>query len=196
VTRVAVAEAWSQDYAERVDERTLEMARLAIEGGLPYSEIGQRFGVSRQRVQQLLKPLDLMPGNERRHARYLAELARARQRIEEGSTLDIESERLGITKDWLRKAFIKQGFSPVRIEPPPPPAHGSFARYSSKHFKCRCPECRAANRARYYERKAKGPSMHGTISAYKNYGCRCPECDQAARLERRRIRADKRKGEE
>lgn len=42
---------------EQREELALKMLRLHGEEGLTYAQIGKRFGVSRQRVQQLIKLL-------------------------------------------------------------------------------------------------------------------------------------------
>ena len=41
--------------------KVVEMAKMYIDGGLSYAEIGKRFGYTRSRVHQLLKQFELCP---------------------------------------------------------------------------------------------------------------------------------------
>ena len=57
-----------------------------------------------------------------------------------------------------------------------PAAHGTYSRYN--HQRCRCDECRAANREyhRKFDRKAgKTALRHGSLDAHRR-GCRCDLC--------------------
>ena len=62
--------------------------------------------------------------------------------------------------------------------------HGTSSRYDAG---CRCVACRAANTARYHEKTelrhhalANAEVSHGSASTYRNWGCRCEPCHQAA----------------
>jgi len=62
--------------------------------------------------------------------------------------------------------------------------HGASSRYDAG---CRCAACRAANTARYHESTelrrralASATVTHGSASTYRNWGCRCEPCHQAA----------------
>lgn len=71
-------------------------------------------------------------------------------------------------------------------------AHGTTNGYVNR--KCRCPDCREANRlecrSRWARRKADRVNIggrlvsplsyvHGTANGYGNHSCRCPECTAA-----------------
>lgn len=66
--------------------------------------------------------------------------------------------------------------------------------------KCRCDECREANRIRVARRrnerraepKAPDDPRHGKSTFYSNHGCRCEKCTAAWSAECKRY-ADKRK---
>ncbi len=65
--------------------------------------------------------------------------------------------------------------------------HGT--RYTYVARKCRCEECREANRAYQRERHnhppAIPPNLHGTQNAYIQLHCRCQACRDAAATKRR-----------
>jgi hypothetical protein len=66
------------------------------------------------------------------------------------------------------------------------PRHGTPGGYTN--HRCRCPECREAQR-RYvvedYRPRIREPGLpddderHGTYNAYSNYRCRCEQCRAA-----------------
>lgn len=177
MTRVILARSWFEDYRERVPERVLEMARLHVNECMTYSEIGERYGLTRQRVGQLLGPLGLAhPTIPRRDK---DELHKAAKRVESGrSTLAREAERLGYaTPDSLRTALWKIGLkphAPIRLG-----KHGTVTRYRQG---CTCKRCRKANadyaRARYQEARST------------------PSGKEAARVKARTKRAEKRRRKE
>lgn len=178
MTRVAAANAWLDEYRERVPERVLEMARLHVEECLSYAQIGERYGISRQRVGQLLTPLDLAhPEVQRRDEEGLRKAAR---RIEQRrSTLAVEAEKLGYSSgDSLRTALWRIG---LKVHEPPPamPKHGTVARYRRG---CQCTRCRRANadyaRERYQEARSTA------------------EAREQARVKARAKRAEKRRRKE
>ena len=194
MTRVEVANAWLDE--QRLDDRTLAMARAYVEHGLTYAQIGEDFGVSRQRVGQLLGPLGLAneQGPLKKAARVQA-LREAYDRIMEGtSTLTEEAARLDYKSNRsLRTALYDLGLRIVldREEPP----HGTMARYRSHIYACRCEECRRANRDRQAALKGTEPPQHGH-SGYINYECRCQVCKEANRLYVRTKKAAQRQRKE
>lgn len=176
-----------------MSERTQAMARAYVEEGLTYEQIAQQHGVSRQRVGQLLGPLSLAPAyGPSRKATRVQRLRAAFERVKAGeTTLDEEAKELGYKNGHtLRHALYKIGlrFTHDYGEPP----HGTYARYRSRRFRCRCAECRWANRERMRGMLGQEPPEHGTYSAYINFGCRCRDCKEANRLYLRAQKAAKR----
>lgn len=176
-----------------MNERTQAMARAYIEEGLTYEQIAERYGVSRQRVGQLIGRLGVSGTKAR--ASMLAREQRLRAShatIMAGeSTLEEEAARLGFKHAHsLRSALYRLGLRVV-IEQPVP-EHGTLARYLSHRYRCRCEDCRRANRERMAELKGREPPQHGTYSGYLNYECRCRDCKEAARVHMRAKRAAKR----
>jgi hypothetical protein len=174
-------------------ERNAEIARLYTEEGLDISEIAGRYGLTKQRVWQVLAPLEpeVHRGRRKREERH-AVLREAHARIVAGeSNTAAEAERIGITREHLRDEFHSLG---LYIRNKSVPKHGTFGRYDDHG--CRCWRCRRAAREHRHANYERGPSEHGTASAYKNYGCRCPLCSEANRLHERARKADKRRAKE
>jgi hypothetical protein len=193
---LALAETWLEDYQRRVPERTLEMARLYVEQGQSYSQIGEQFGLTRQRVGQLLGPLGLQQYRRQAAIERVQLLRDAYSRIIAGkSTLNEEASKLGYKNARsLRSALYELDLRVVVGYEEPP--HGTVARYRSRRYQCRCDECRRANRDRGRELKGKEPPHHGTYSGYINYECRCQACKEAHRLTIRGRRVAKRRRKE
>ena len=191
-----VIDAWLEDYQRRVPERTLEMARLYVEEGLSYAQIGEQFGLTKQRVGQLLGPLGLQSFRHQAAIARIQLLRDAYSRIISGrSTLEEEAPKLGYKNARsLRSALYDLDMRVVLGYEVPP--HGSVARYRSRRYACRCDDCRRANREKGNELKGREPPRHGTYSAYVNYECRCQECKEAYRLAVRAKRAAKRRRKE
>jgi len=168
------------------------MAKMYADG-YSLSEIARNFGTTRQRVHQLIRgTYDRPHYGQLRRERYESSIRAAHARIlEEVSDLATEAEQLGIKPNSLRVAFHNKGLT--LPGPPPAPEHGTPYRYKTG---CRCAECKAAVREYRNRLIAKGPKVHGTVSAYRNYACRCDECraagsvanriDREKRLQRRR----------
>jgi hypothetical protein len=180
-----------------IDERVQSMARAYVERGLSYAQIGEEYGLSRQRVGQLLGPLGLARDREQgskiiREQRLRAVHARV---IGGEVTLERAAADLGYASgESLRSAFYDLGMTVVLdVEPPP---HGTASRYRSRRYACRCDECRRANREKCAELRGQEPPQHGTYSGYVNYGCRCKACKEANRLTVRARRAAKRQRKE
>lgn len=178
------------------DDRIEQMSRAYVEEGLSYGQIGERFGITRQRVGQLLGPLGLArdPG----HAKIAREqkLRASYARLEAGgTTLAEEAEALGYgSGESLRSAFYELG---LRFKQEKAiPEHGTLARYRSRRHPCSCEECRRANREHQDRLRGEEPPNHGTYSGYINYGCRCKACKEAHRVTVRMRRAEKRRRKE
>lgn len=175
-------------------DRQQEMARLYSEEHLTYAEIADRFGVTKQRVGQVLGPLSLSKGEaQRRLVMRHQELRDAHARITEGVySASQEAEKLGYGKvEYMKEAMRKLG---LKFPPRPRPAkHGEHLRYKRG---CRCAKCTKANRE--YARSLKGtePPAHGTESAYINYGCRCTPCTRARSAAERARKALRRQRKE
>ena len=81
----------------------------------------------------------------------------------------------------------------ARHTPPgEPPAHGTVSRY--RYHKCRCDDCRRANRLQKRRERHNGEdgpehgmktAQHGTRSKYVSGGCRCGLCKEANRIYQR-----------
>lgn len=166
-----------------MSDRIQQMIRLYMEDGLSYTEIGERFKLSRQRVHQLIgKHVD-----SARPARALTatvqELAASHARVMRNeTTLAQEAQRLGYASESsLRGVMARNGLlfagRPKRERDFAP--HGTAKRYRQE---CRCDECRAANTKYNAALRETGEAPnHGTESGYRNYGCRCVPCSEAAR---------------
>ena len=175
------------------DERIAQMARAYVEEGLSYEQIGERFGITRQRVGQLLGPLGLARDRGvakiQREQRLRASFARLEAG---GTTLSEEAENLGYgSGESLRSAFYELGLRFVREKSIPP--HGTITRYRSRTHGCSCDECRRANTEHQNRLRGEEPPNHGTYSGYINYGCRCKACKEANRVTVRMRKAAKRR---
>lgn len=178
-------------------ERTEKMARLYVEEGLSYAQIGEEYGLTKQRVGQLLQPLGLAQ-NRGRGSQVAREqrLRGAHARVMAGEvTLERAAAELGYgSGDSLRSVLHRLGLH-VAIQKPIPP-HGTLARYRTRRAPCRCVECRRANREKLMELNGQEPPHHGTYSGYVNYACRCQACKEAYRTTIRARKAAKRRRKE
>lgn len=192
---LALAEAWLEDYQQRVPERTLEMARLYVEQGMSYSQIAEQFDLTKQRVGQLLGPLGLQQYRRQAAIERVQLLRDAYSRIvAQRSTLKEEAEKLGYKNARSLRAALYDLDMRVVLGYETPP-HGTVARYRSRRWACRCVECRRANREKCNELKGKEPPRHG-YSGYVNYECRCQVCKEEYRLAVRAQRSAKRRRKE
>ena len=178
------------------NERTERMARAYVEDGLSYTQIAEEFGLTKQRVGQLLGPLGLARDHgQRSRAMREQALRAAHGRIMAGrSTLEEEAGELGYNSAGsLRSVLYRMGLRVVheRLEP----AHGTVARYRRRNDPCRCDECRRANREKLRELQGQEPPHHG-YSGYINYGCRCQVCSEEHRTTIRARRVTKRRKKE
>ena len=177
-----------------MDDRVQQMARAYVEQGLSYSQIAAEYGLTRQRVGQLLGPLGLARDREQwsKIAREQKLRAVHRQIMAGEITLDRAAADLGYASGGsLRGALSDLG---MRVNfTLDEPAHGTASRYRSRRFACRCEECRRAHREKCAELKGREPPSHGSYSAYINYGCRCQACKEAHRVALRNRKAAKRR---
>lgn len=170
-------------------ERCARMRRMYYQEGLSMSEIGEHFGVTRQRVHQIIGSAggEAHYGQAKKDGR-VNRLESAYSRILAGNSVREEAEKLGMRTESLKTALKKHGTPlPAHVAP----EHGTHYRYAHG---CRCDECKQAEREERRKRKERGPKIHGTTSAYINYACRCDECKKAGSINNRerRIRRIKR----
>lgn len=180
------------------DDRVNAMARAYVEQGLSYSQIAEEYGLSRQRVGQLLGPLGLAQerGPREKVARE-QKLRAAHARIEAGeTTLKQEADALGYASTESMRSVLYNLDLRITDKRPEPP-HGTISRYRRRVDPCRCEECRRANREYVASLKHRGgePPSHG-YSGYVNYGCRCQICTTANRVQCRAQRAARRREKE
>lgn len=180
------------------DDRTQAMARAYVERGLSYAQIGEEYGLTKQRVGQILAPLGLGQ-NRVRVSKVVREqnLRAAYEKIAAGElTLEEAALQLGYKNGHVLRNALYDIDLRVHVLNYEEPEHGTYARYRSRRYRCRCVECRQANaarsRARSRARSGLEPPQHGTPSAYKNYGCHCQICKEANRLHVRSKKAAKR----
>lgn len=176
------------DTMIELDERAPEMAALYTDERLTFKEIGERYGLTKQRVHQILAPLNLERHHgQRKRDERVDRLTEAYERIVAGDSTTVEeADRLG----YASAAILRGAFSDLGFKRPPqdPPPHGTTARYTSRSHPCRCDLCLEAMREKARARHKRGPEEHGTMSGYKNFGCRCPACSEANREYERELR--------
>lgn len=186
---LAIAEAYADTYKEP-SARAVEMG-LLYSRGLTTQEIADQYGISRQRVHQLIKPFGL-PGHygKRKQDERVRRLTQACARIRSGeSTSAEEAERLGYANAATLRGTLNELGLRLRDDWKPG-AHGTVLRYRQG---CKCDECRRAHRELMNEVRAKHViTEHGLATNYVNYGCRCTECKEAVRLQRRAAKARRR----
>jgi hypothetical protein len=135
--------------------------------GDPLRKIGERHGVSPQRVLQLMRAFGA---------------CRVPEPPRQCSVCGAPAQTRGLCGSHYRR-LRKYGdpeFVPrrgVNAE------HGTSRRYDAG---CRCAACRAANTVRHREIRerrrralATATVTHGSASTYRNGGCRCEACHEA-----------------
>jgi predicted transcriptional regulator len=138
-----------------------EAQRLRAEG-LLQREIANRFSVSLTAVNTWLSDPDLSKQRARRK-RYRGTCEDC-GRSTDGSNGKAKAPKL---------CAVCYG---ARCEP----EHGTLSRYTSRKWRCRCDDCREANRLYVRSLQGKPPPRHGN-SGYVNYGCRCVVCTKGNR---------------
>lgn len=178
------------------DPRQPEMQALYDEG-YTLQQVAEHYGVSRQRIGQILGPQRKNAHNGgRRRAAVLEERRPAFARIIAGeSTLEQEAERFGITRGYLRGYLDANGMH-IPTQYDLAPKHGTRYRYNRG---CHCRRCTKAMRDSQRSLRDREPPNHGR-SGYTNYACRCDICraagSQANRENReRRLRRQEENGE-
>lgn len=156
--------------------------------GYSLAEVGSVFGLTRQRVHQIIQPHMEDPhfGVNKRRA-YGDRVTQSFARIISGETTTAEeAKEIGVKTDSLRRAFVRKGLRLPRKEHP---LHGTRYRYAQG---CRCDDCKRV--VSEYQRSFRGrePAVHGTFSSYTNYACRCDLC-KAAGSKANKEYAEKRK---
>jgi Sigma-70, region 4 len=165
-----------------MNERSQRMADMYAQG-YTLREVGDAFGVTGERVRQLIKGSYGKPHRGRRkQEERVRKLQAAHARIlAKETTLQEEAVDLGLAPDSLAGAFYELGlkFAPAS------PLHGTPYRYGRG---CRCEKCSKAVRQQRLRRYQQEPPQHGTESAYSNWGCRCDPCRAAGSKANRRHR--------
>lgn len=149
---------------ERADQTERNAAIVvAYVGGTPSADLARRFGVSRERVRQvLLKSGCVLPGE--------------RKCSVEGCAIAPRYPRLACAS---HSKTSKEPRVLVRNQ------HGTFESYQRRG--CHCALCRDAARARADDQRQKRWRMRETnpervphgYSGYINWGCRCDVCFEA-----------------
>ena len=158
---------------QQIVERYLE--------GFSLTEVGEEFGITRERVRQILltKGITQRHGGTKRREAHETQIQAAYQQVLEGKSAKDVAEIFGLTPESLRDNLRRRGL-PI---PKPEPRHGT--RYYYMKYECRCELCKEAVRAHTASLKGQEPPQHGTHSAYHNYACRCAPCKAAGRDLRR-----------
>lgn len=171
-------------------DRTAYMQGLA-RCGMAYVDIGHLFGLTRERVRQLVgntthyhhpeahDPLRIM---RRIRERDCTTFPAAWWDTIEGLGLRTAVERL--VRLRRRRDNRARWGRPEYAAP-----HGTGTRY--QYHGCRCDECRAWNREHMRrfiaKRRNTTPPAHN-YTGYQLYGCRCPTCKEAYRVTQKRGR--------
>src|ERR1019366_787926 len=136
--------------------------------GKPLQKIGERHGVSHQRVRHLMLACGACRGPE----------PPRRCSVCPGP---VEAHDLCRFHYSRLRTYGDPEFVPRRGVNAD---HGTSSRYWAG---CRCAACRAANAALHHEGRerrrralATATVTHGSASTYRNWGCRCEPCHQAA----------------
>jgi DNA-binding CsgD family transcriptional regulator len=164
--------------------RANQMAEL-IAQGLTLAQVGEKFGVSRERVRQIV-------GSPFNYRGTRAEQAAAAIEAKKGIIDALRAERKSLDEigalTGISANYLKGG--EFAAKPPAPLLHGTQRGYNRG---CRCSECTAAStqRMRDYVTRKKADGFagldHGSYSTY-GIGCRCKLCREANREAQTKIR--------
>ena len=174
------------------DPRQPAMQALYDEG-YTFEQIGEQYGVSRQRIGQIIGPQreNAHNGGRRKAALLKVRKAAFDRIMAEKSTLKKEAEKFGVTEKHLRHYLDENGMH-VPSQFDRAPKHGTVYRYQQG---CKCNLCRQASRDQRARMRSKAePPTHG-LSGYTNYGCMCDVC-RAAGSQNNRDQAEKRRRRE
>lgn len=165
--------------SRRNPERDAEIVTL-YQSGLALAAVGARFGLTRERIRQILNVAGVSERHRGSSARRMALEAFAYAESE-GLSIGGAARRYGLSADALGNQWRRLGLKlPARVV-----AH---SRYRYLRYGCRCDVCKEAVREHSRSLKTRGPPHHGTASGYRNYGCRCDLCRQAGSEDNRRQR--------
>jgi hypothetical protein len=154
-----------------------------ISKGETLAAVGKDYGVTRQRIEQIVKRAGIKVGIRR--SPVLDAMAKEYQA---GESLDTIAARHGYDYADARMALKHRGI----VVPPKPQyrkyfstPHGTY--YGYQGYGCRCDLCMDAARANYkkgqIDRMSRvntlPPEKHGNASTYLNWGCRCEPCRKA-----------------
>ena len=162
-SNIAVVPVAFADDVPKVDPRVDEMNSLRLQG-LTLQQIGERFGLTRERVRQLTTVSS-------------DEVRRLKRAEKEKTLLAGACSACGVDGVHINKMFCDVCDEKRK--------HHNGTRYNSG---CRCDDCRAshAERAsrlrvrRHAALEAKQIEVeHGKASTYNNWGCRCDPCTTA-----------------
>lgn len=183
--------------------------------GLTYAQIAAEGGVSRQRVQQLLRGRHHNgdTGGTCKNCGLVAETGMHTHHVdweypEITHTLCVSchtKETMGPSRRPLCQTcgmglgYSNKGSFCKAHTSLPPIKHGTVHGFQGR--KCRCTPCMDAYREYWQANRAamklKPPPIHGTHSSYSNYGCRCQLCTEAGTAKNKeylkRIPLDQRK---
>jgi len=143
---------------QRNYEREADMLRRYAQGET-MQEIGDDFGLSRERVRQILKRLNVT-ADDMRERRYRMATALYKG----GLTATEAAKRAGVHPALFRGRLVAAGQR--RPRPPRVPKHGTVYEYQRG---CRCEPCTRANADRTYEYQHR---KHPEMKRYGRYGPR------------------------
>src|SRR3990172_3962930 len=156
-----------------MSKRNDEIVTRYIDDGFSLQDVGKEFGITRERVRQILAHAGITERHQGIHNKLERKSTTqdAYARITEGLiTVVEEAERIGIKTTSLYARFHRYQLPSLKKEA----EHGTCYYY--RNYRCRCDNCRAAIRAYSQKLKTKEAPHHGTLSGYHNYGCRCDVC--------------------
>jgi hypothetical protein len=156
-------------------------------------EMSRRTGIKYTTIRGAYKHLGISSAATR-EAKLLREQTELMLRIrplycEEGMGRREIAAELGVSMGTVQN--ICEKFELVKGRKP---RHGTAVEYD--YWKCRCVECREANRLRCYAIRdnlkgrveSGGDVPHGTMTGYWNWECRCDECRAVgSRVNRERV---------
>lgn len=170
------------------ESRRAEMVKM-LAAGATLATVAQRYGVSRERVRQIVSAV-MVSGRERQAIRSADMALSYLEAIEAAMTADLTLDTFkgacrvtGLARlkvymclaahDPEGLANLTDMFAQRRVG-----KHGSERRYRQG---CRCEDCRAANAEvgrRYTGCKKRVSATHGSMAMYYR-GCRCGPCRSA-----------------